>query len=105
MTLSNTATPKYNGKFRDSVMQGKIPVNKEISMEMNRIDSLIANPNYFYDDKVVEGWINYCENELTLTDGSRLKLLDSYKLWGEELFGWYYFVQKSVYEPYSFQGV
>lgn len=101
MTLSNTATPKYYGKFRYAVMQGKIPVNKEISMEMNRIDSLIANPNYFYDDKVVEGWIKYCENELTLTDGSKLRLLDSYKLWGEELFGWYYFVQKSVYEPYK----
>ena len=85
--------------FRDAVMRGEIPVNKEISMEMNRIDDLIANPGIYYDGEVVEGWIKYCEEELTLTDGSDLKLLDSFKLWGEQVFGWYYFVERSVYEP------
>lgn len=99
MALSNTATPKYYGKFRDAVLRGKIPVNKEISMEMNRIDDLIANPGVYYDDKAVDGWIKYCENELTLTDGSPLKLLDSFKIWAEEIFGWYYFLEKSVYKP------
>lgn len=99
MTLSNTATPIYYGQFRDAVMRGEIPVNREISMEMNRIDDNIANPGIYYDDQAVEGWIRYCENELTLTDGSDLHLLDSFKLWGEQVFGWYYFVERSVYEP------
>lgn len=99
MALSNTATPKYYGKFRNAVLRGEIPVNKEISMEMNRIDDLIANPGVYYDDKAVDGWIKYCENELTLTDGSPLKLLDSFKVWAEEIFGWYYFLEKSVYKP------
>lgn len=99
MSLSNTATPIYYGQFRDAVIRGEIPVNREVSMEMNRIDDLIANPKYYYDDLAVEGWIEYCENELTLTDGSDLHLLDSFKLWGEEVFGWYYFVKRSVYEP------
>lgn len=99
MALSNTATPIYYGQFRDAVMRGEIPVNREVSMEMNRIDDLIANPGVYYDDQAVEGWIRYCENELTLTDGSDLHLLDSFKLWGEQVFGWYYFVERSVYEP------
>lgn len=99
MTLSNTATPYYYGLFRDAVVRGEIPVNEEISMEMNRIDDLIRNPGVYYDDKAVEGWIKYCENELTLTDGSDLHLLDSFKLWGEQVFGWYYFVDRSVYVP------
>ena len=99
MALSNTAVPKYYGMFRDAVIRGEIPVNREISMEMNRIDDLIANPGVYYDDKAVEGWIKYCERELTLTDGSDLNLLDSFKLWGEQVFGWYYFVERSVYEP------
>lgn len=99
MALSNTAVPKYYGMFRDAVLRGEIPVNKEVSMEMNRIDDLIANPGVYYDDQAVEGWINYCEAELTLTDGSDLHLLDSFKLWGEQVFGWYYFVERSVYEP------
>ena len=99
MTLSNTAVPKYYGQFRDAVIKGKIPVCREISMEMNRIDDLIANPGIYYDGEAVNGWIKYCENELTLTDGSDLKLLDSFKLWGEQIFGWYYFVERSVYEP------
>jgi len=101
MALSNTAVPKYYGMFRDAVIQGEIPVCKEISMEMNRIDDLIANPGVYYDDQAVEGWIKYCEAELTLTDGSDLHLLDSFKLWGEQVFGWYYFVERSVYEPNS----
>ena len=101
MALSNTAVPKYYGMFRDAVIRGEIPVCKEISMEMNRIDELIANPGVYYDDRAVEGWIAYCENELTLTDGSDLKLLDSFKLWGEQVFGWYYFIERSVYEPNS----
>ena len=99
MALSNTAVPKYYGMFRDAVLRGEIPVCREVSMEMNRIDDLIANPGVFYDDQAVEGWIRYCEEELTLTDGSDLKLLDSFKLWGEEVFGWYYFVERTVYEP------
>lgn len=100
MALSNTAVPKYYGMFRDAVLRGEIPVCKEISMEMNRIDELIANPGIYYDDKAVEGWIAFCEEELTLTDGSDLNLLESFKLWGEQVFGWYYFVERSVYEPY-----
>lgn len=99
MALSNTAVPKYYGLFRDAVMRGEIPVNDNISMEMNRIDDLIANPGVYYDDQAVEGWIRFCENELTLTDGSDLNLLDSFKLWGEQIFGWYYFVDRSVYKP------
>lgn len=99
MALSNTAVPKYYGRFREAVIRGEIPVNKEISMEMNRIDDLIANPGIYYDGSVVEGWIRYCEAELTLTDGSDLHLLDSFKLWGEQVFGWYYFVDRTVYEP------
>jgi len=99
MSLSNTAVPKYYGLFRDAVIRGEIPVCEEISMEMNRIDDLIANPGIFYDDKAVEGWIKFCNNELTLTDGSDLNLLDTFKLWGEQIFGWYYFVERSVYEP------
>lgn len=99
MALSNTATPKYYGMFRDAVIRGEIPVCKEVSMEMNRIDELIANPGFYYDDMAVEGWIKYCESELTLTDGEDLHLLDSFKLWGEQVFGWYYFVERSVYEP------
>lgn len=99
--LSNTATPKYYGMFRDDVIAGRIPVCKEMSMEMNRIDALIADPRFFYDDEAVEGWIDFCNTELTLTDGSDLNLLDSFKLWGEQVFGWYYFIERSVYEPYS----
>ena len=99
MALSNTATPKYYGQFRNAVIRGEIPVCKEISMEMNRIDDLIANPGIWYDEDAVEGFIEYCENELTLTDGADLNLLDSFKLWAEQIFGWYYFIEKSVYEP------
>lgn len=99
MTLSNTATPFYYGQFRDSVLSGEIPVNREISMEMNRIDELIANPRYYYDAEAVEGFVRYCENELTLTDGSDLILLPSFKLWAEQIFGWSYFVKRSVYVP------
>jgi phage terminase large subunit-like protein len=97
--LSNTAVPKYYGAFRDDVIQGKIPVCKTVSLEMNRIDKLIANPSIYYDDRAVEGWIKFCENELTLTDGGDLHLLDSFKLWGEQVFGWYYFIERPVYEP------
>lgn len=99
MALSNKATPIYYGRFRDAVIRGEIPVCREISMEMNRIDELIANPGIYYDDQAVEGFIAYCENELTLTDGDDLHLLDSFKLWAEQIFGWYYFVERSVYEP------
>ena len=99
MALSNTATPIYYGKFRDAVIRGEIPVNKEISMEMNRIDELIANPGIWYDDEAINGFIAYCEEELTLTDGEDLHLLDSFKLWAEQIFGWYYFVERSVYVP------
>ena len=101
MALSNTAVPKYYGMFRDAVIRGEIPVCKEVGMEMYRIDDLIANPGIYYDDQAVEGWIKFCEAELTLTDGSDLTLLDSFKLWGEQVFGWYYFVDKDVYEPNS----
>ena len=99
MSLSNTATPKYYGQFRQSVLNGEIPVCKEISMEMNRIDDLIRNPGVWYDDMAVEGFIKFCENELTLTDGSDLHLLDSFKLWAASIFGWYYFEERTVYEP------
>lgn len=99
MALSNTATPKYYGMFRDAVIRGEIPVCEEISMEMNRIDALIENPGIYYDDQAIQGFVNYCENELTLTDGEDLHLLDSFKLWAEQIFGWYYFVERSVYVP------
>ena len=99
MALSNTATPKYYGMFRDAVIRGETPVCETISMEMNRIDALIANPGIWYDDQAIQGFVNYCENELTLTDGEDLHLLDSFKLWAEQIFGWYYFVDRSVYEP------
>lgn len=99
MALSNTAVPKYYGMFRDAVLRGEIPVCREVAMQMNRIDDLIANPGVYYDDQAVEGWIRFCESELTLTDGSDLHLLDSFKLWGEDLFGWYYFIERSVYVP------
>ena len=99
MALSNTATPKYYGMFRDAVMRGEIPVCKEISMEMNRIDDLIRNPGIWYDDKAIDGFVEFCENELTLTDGEDLHLLDSFMLWAEQVFGWYYFVERTVYEP------
>lgn len=101
MSLSNTATPIYYGRFREAVMRGEIPICKEIEMEMHRIDDLIANPGVYYDDQAVEGWIAFCEDELTLTDGSDMKLLDTFKLWGEQVFGWFYFVDRSVYEPYK----
>ena len=99
MSLSNTAVPKYYGAFRDSVVRGEVAINEKIAMEMSRIDDLIANPGIYYDDEAVEGWIRYCENELTLTDGSDLELLDTFKLWGEQIFGWYYFVERSIYKP------
>lgn len=99
MALSNTAVPRYYGAFREAVLRGEIRVNREVSMEMNRIDNLIESPNYFYDESKVQGWVDYCENELTLTDGSDLVLLDSFKLWGEQLLGWYYFVERSIYDP------
>lgn len=101
MSLSNTAVPKYYKMFRDKVINQDIPVCKEIEMEMNRIDALIDNPGIFYDDEAVEGWIAFCEKELTLTDGSDLKLLDTFKLWGEQVFGWYYFVDRPIYVPYK----
>ena len=100
MGLSNTAVPKYYGEFRDAVMRGEIPVCQTVAMEMERIDDLIANPGVYYDDSAVDGWIKFCESELTLTDGTDLHLLDSFKLWGEQVFGWYYFIEKSVYELY-----
>jgi phage terminase large subunit-like protein len=99
MALSNTATPKYYGQFRDAVIRGKIPICAEIELEMNRIDDLIANPGVWYDDQAIQGFINYCEKELTLTDGEDLNLLDSFKLWAEQIFGWYYYEDKSVYDP------
>ena len=99
MALSNTAVPKYYGQFREAVIRGEIPVCKEISMEMNRIDDLIADPGMWYDDEAIDGFIDYCENELTLTDGEDLYLLDSFKLWAEQVFGWYYFIERSVFEP------
>lgn len=100
MALSNTAVPKYYGAFRDAVLRNEIPVCQEISMEMNRIDKLIRDPEIWYDDEATERWIRFCENELTLTDGGDLTLLDSFKLWGEQIFGWYYFIERSVWEPY-----
>ena len=99
MSLSNTAVPIYYGRFRDAVIEGRIPVCKEIAMEMNRIDQLIENPGVYYDDEAVEGFVRFCENELTLTDGSDVKLLDTFKLWAEEIFGWYYFIERSVFIP------
>lgn len=99
MALSNTATPKYYGEFRERVIKGEIPVCKEISMEMNRIDELIANPGIYYDDKAIDGFIAFCEGECTLTDGSDLHLLDTFKLWAEQVFGWYYYVERSIYVP------
>ena len=99
MSLSNTAVPKYYGQFRDAVIRGEIPVCKTIELEMNRIDDLIASPYVYYDDRAVEGWIDFCEAELTLTDGSPMNLLDSFKLWGEQVFGWYYFIEREVWQP------
>ena len=99
MSLSNTAVPIYYGQFREQVINGEIPVNRYIAMEMNRIDKLIENPNIYYDDEAINGWISYCENELTLTDGSDLHLLFTFKLWAEQIYGWYYFQERSVYEP------
>lgn len=99
MALSNTAVPKYYGMFRDAVIRGEIPINKNIEMEMNRIDDLIADPRFYYDDKAIDGWIKFCENEMTLTDGSDLKLLDTFKLWAESLLSWFYFVERTVYVP------
>lgn len=99
MTLSNTATPKYYKEFRDSVLRGQIPVCKEVALEMNRIDELIRNPSIYYDDEAVDGFVDFCETELTLTDGSDLYLLDTFKLWAEQIFGWYYFIERSVYQP------
>ena len=99
MALSNTATPRYYGAFREAVLRGDIPICKEIEMEMHRIDDLIANKGVYYDDQAVEGFISFCENELTLTDGANLKLLDTFKLWAEQIFGWYYFIERSVYVP------
>lgn len=104
MALSNTAVPRYYGEFRDAVLRGEIVVNKEVSLEMNRIDELIENPDIYYDDKAIDGFILYCENELTLTDGADLHLLDSFKLWSEQIFGWYYFIQRSVYDPNANDG-
>ena len=97
MALSNTAVPKYYGAFRDAVIRGEIPVCREIEMEMNRIDELIADRGIYYDDRPVEGWIAYCEEELTLTDGANLVMLDTFKLWGEQIFGWYYFEEREVW--------
>jgi phage terminase large subunit-like protein len=101
MSLSNTAVPKYYGEFREAVLRGEIPVNKEIGMEMNRIDELIANPFYYYDNKAIDGFIDFCETELTLTDGSPVHMLESFKLWAEQLLAWYYYVERSVYVPYE----
>lgn len=101
MSLSNTAVPRYYGAFRDSVIRGELPVCREILMEMNRIDDLIENPAVYYDDETVEGWIKFCEAEMTLTDGSDFIMLDSFKLWGEQVFGWYYFIERTVYEPFK----
>lgn len=101
MALSNKATPKYYGRFRDAVLRGDIPVNREISMEMKRIDALIESPKFYYDDTAIDGWVRFCENEMTLTDGSKVKLLDTFKLWAEEALSWFYFEVKTVYEPNS----
>lgn len=100
MALSNTAVPKYYGMFRDAVLRGDIPVNEQVSLQMNLIDQLIADPRFYYDELAVESWCKFCENEMVLTDGSPVHLLDSFKLWGEDLYGWYYFIERSVYEPY-----
>lgn len=100
MPLSNSATPKYYGQFREKVLRGEIPVNREISLEMNRIDNLITNPGVYYDEEAVESWVRFCEAEMTLTDGSDVNMLDTFKLWGEQLYGWYYFTERSVYEPF-----
>lgn len=97
--LSNTATPRYYGDFRRRVLNGEIRVNREVSMQMNHIDDLIRDPEVYYDDQVVEGWIQYCENELCLTDGEDLNLLDTFKLWGEDLLGWYKFTERNIYDP------
>ena len=97
MTLSNTATPIYYGQFRQQVLRGEIPVNQEISLQMNRIDELIADPRYYYDDEAINGWVNFCESEMTLTDGSDLNLLPSFKLWAEDALSWFYFVVRSVW--------
>lgn len=99
MVFSNTAVPQYYGEFREKVLRGEIPVCHEISLEMNRIDRLIENPGVYYDSEAINGFISFCENELTLTDGSSLTLLDSFKLWAEQIFGWYYFVERSVWVP------
>ena len=99
MSLSNTATPRYYGEFREQVIRGEIPVCREISMEMNRIDDLIRDPRYYYDDQAVEGFIDFCESELTLTDGGDMVMLPSFKLWAEQLLSWYEFVERSVWEP------
>ena len=99
MALSNTAVPLYYGRFRDAVMRGEIPINENIEMEMNRIDDLIANPGVYYDDRAMDGFVDFCENELTLTDGSDLELLDTFKLWAEQVFCWYYFIERSVFVP------
>ena len=104
MALSNTATPRYYAEFREKVLAGKIPINREISAEMNRIDDLIANPNFWYDDQAVEGFVLYCENELMLTDGSNLHLLDTFKLWAEQVFAWYKFTYKTLYDPNAHAG-
>ena len=101
MSLSNTAIPKYYAQFRDAVVRGEIPINREVSMEMNRIDDLIANPGVWYDDRAMDGFVAFCENEMTLTDGSDVELLDTFKLWAEQIFCWYYFVNRSVWEPYG----
>ena len=98
--LSNTAVPKYYGEFRDAVLRGLIPISHEVSMEMERIDGFIANPEYYYDPEPVEGWVKFCENEMTLNDGADLELLDTFKLWAEEVYGWYYFIDRDVYEPF-----
>ena len=99
MSLSNTATPIYYAEYRDAVIRGEIPVNQEVSMEMNRIDALIDNPGVYYDDEAVEGFVAYCNDELTLVDGSDLELLPIFKVWAEQVFGWYYYVERSIYEP------
>ena len=96
MGLSNTAVPIYYGSFREKVLAGKIPVNEYVSMEMNRIDDLIANPGIYYDENAINGWISYCENEMVLNDGSDFNMMDSFKLWGEQIFGWYYFVERTI---------
>ena len=102
--LSNTATPIYYGRFKEAVLRGEIPINREIAMEMNRIDALIDNPGIYYDDQAINGFIEFCNNELTLTDGSDLELLETFKLWAEQLFGWWYFVERSEFVPDEYGG-